>query len=58
MVDIFNNLIDRVANDLDKNDQMRVFIHHPAIDRPINLLMMRRGNLDAERIISEIERVI
>ena len=58
MVDIFNNLIDRVANDLNKNDQIRAVIHHPALDRPINLLMMRRGDLDAERIIREIESMI
>ena len=57
VVDIFNNLIDRVANDLNENNLIRVVIHHPPFDRPINLSIMT-SNLDAERIITEIERVI
>ena len=57
-MDIFNDVIDRVADDLDDNDRIRAVINHPALDRPINLPMMRRADLDAECIISEIERVI
>ena len=58
MVQIFNELIVRIAHGLDDHDRIRVIIRHPGLNRPINLLMEGQADLDAKRIISEIERVL
>lgn len=39
---LFNDVIDRVAGDLDDQDRIRVVFQHPALDCPINLPMLRR----------------
>ena len=57
-MDILYDLLDRLAGDTDDNDRIRLVITHPALDRSINLPLMRRDQLDADRIISEIERVL
>ena len=57
-MDILNDLLDRLAGDMDDNDRIRLVITHPALDRLINLPLMRRDQLDAERIISEIEQAL
>ena len=54
-MDILNDLLDRLAGDMDDNDRIRLVITHPALDRPINLPLMRQDQRDAERIISKIE---
>ena len=58
MVQIFNELIDWIANGLVDHNKIRVIIRHPGLDRPINLPTMMLADLDAERIISEIEMVL
>ena len=57
-MDILNNLLDRLAGDMDDNDRIRLVITHPALDHSINLPFMRRDQLDAERTINEIELVL
>lgn len=52
LVNIFNDIIDRISEDMDINDRIRVVFQHPALERPIDLPMMRRGDLDAEQIIA------
>ena len=58
LVNTFNEILDRVAGYMQDNDRIRFVFNHPAQNRPINLPLMRRGDVDAERIMSEIERVI
>ena len=58
LVNTFNEILDSVAGDMQDNDRIRFVFNHPALNRPINLLLMRRRDVDAERIMSEIERVI
>ena len=52
VVSIKNQLIAHGVND---NDRIRVVITHQGLDRAMNLPMVRRANLDVERIISKIE---
>ena len=58
LVNTFNEILDRVAVVMQDNDRIRFVFNYPALNRPINLSLMRRGDVDAERIMSEIERVI
>ena len=58
LVNTFNEILDRVAGDMQDNDHIRFVFNHPALNRPINLPLMRRGDIDAECFISEIEQVI
>ena len=57
-VNTFNEILDRVADDMQDNDRIRFVFNHPALNRPINLPLMLRGDADAERIMIELERVI
>ena len=58
LVNTFNEILDRVAGDMQDNDYIRFVFNHPALNRPINLPLMRRGDIDAECFMSEIEQVI
>ena len=58
LVNTFNEILDRMAGDMQDNDRIRFVFNHPALNRPMNLPLMRRGDVDAARIMSEIEWVI
>ena len=48
-----------MTGDIQDNDHIRFVFNHPALNKSINLLlMMCKGDVDAECIMSEIEHVI
>lgn len=55
---IFESIIDHFASEIPSGDLIRISMDNPELDYPIVLPFMRRSALTADRILSEIERVL
>ena len=55
---IFQSIIDSVAENIPSTDKVRITMDNPQLDFPIVLPFMRRSELTVNRLLSEIERVL
>lgn len=55
---MFQEIINKMTNDIASNDLVRLSIDNPELDFSIVLPFMRRSDMTVDRILSEIERVL
>jgi len=55
---LFNSIIKNITEYMNSSDLVRMSVQCPELDFPISLPFMRLSQLNAERFLSEIERVL
>lgn len=55
---LFQSIIDNITHFIDKTDLVRLSVECPELDLPISIPFIKMGDLNADRILSEIERVL
>ena len=55
---MFNDLLERGAKDYEAGDQARVYIEHPALQKPIVVPPQPLEELDAEMIMEVVENAL
>lgn len=55
--DMFDSLIENLMTGFEPNDRVSIELHVPGSDRPIWVPMMRRADIDAEKILKAIQQV-
>lgn len=55
---LFQSIIDNITHFIDKTDLVRLSVECPELDFPISIPFIKMGDLNADRILSEIERVL
>ena len=54
---IFDSMVDEMTNGMAENDLVRFVLQSKSLDYPISLPFMPRHELNAERIMGEVQRV-
>lgn len=55
---LFNSIIKNITDYMDSSDLVRMSVQCPELDFPLSLPFMRLSQLNAKRLLSEIERVL
>ena len=55
---IFDSLVDKMTTSMTDNDLVRFVLQSRSLDYPISLPFMPRHELNAERIMGEVQRVL
>ena len=55
---LFNSIIKNITEFMDSSDLVRMSVQCPELDFPVSVPFMRLSQLNAERFLSEIERVL
>ena len=58
LADIFNSLVDNMTTGIDNNDLVRFVLQSNSLDYPISLPFMPRHELNSDRIMGEVQRVL
>ena len=55
---IFDSMVDEMTNGMAENDLVRFVLQSKSLDYPISLTFMPRHELNAERIMGEVQHVL
>ena len=55
---IFESIIERLGEDVQPDDRVRMVFNSPVLNLPITLPFMRRDELTAERIFERVQAVL